>query len=1005
MGTLRNSVFLWRGRSLFLLLFCFAIGIASAQERTIKGKVTSAEEGPLPGVNVKLQGTLQGAVTDADGNYTITVPGPEAVLEFSYISYTSQTITVGAQSTIDVLLASAATSLGEIVVIGYGTQKRNEVTSAVASVKSDDFNKGNVNNAEQLIQGKVSGLSITRAGGNPNEGYNIRLRGLSTVGMSTQPLVVIDGVIGGSLDNVDPNDVESINVLKDGSGAAIYGTRGSSGVIIVTTKRGRAGTATVEYNGYVTMEAIAKTTDVMDAAEWRALSDETGLGTDFGSSTNWFDEITQTALTQAHNVSLSGGTEKTSYRASFNYRDGDGSIINTGYRQLNGRVNLTQKALKDKLTIDLNVGATDRKSEYGFAQAFRYASVYNPTSPVRSDDPEYEQYDGYFEQVLYDYYNPVQILEQDINEGKDRILNVAIKGAYEILPGLVVDAFYSLQSTNQQRGEYYDKNSYWVGMDRNGLANTRQDNGYSQLFEATGRWNGSLTSTIALNVLGGYSYQNFMYEGTSMSGGDFITDAFKYYNMAASQDFKNGIGTVNSYKNSNELVAFFGRANLNINNTFFVNASARYEGSSRFGADTKWGMFPGIGGGVELTKFLNVSSIDNLKVRVNYGVTGNQPSSSYLSLLRLGPNTTQNFLYNGVYSPVYEPVSNANTSLGWEKKGEFDAGIDFSFFGSKLFGSFDFYTRTTTDLIFQYEVPVPPNLDNTAWLNLGEIKSSGLELTLTWNVIEKNDFSYSTTITPSYSIENTLVSLSGEYNGAELNYGVRDLGGMGAPGQSAVPLVRAEEGEPIGQLLALVYDKIDEDGNLIFKDLSGPDGVPDGTIDALDRTIVGNGLPDFLFGWGNNFTYKNWDMNIFFRGAFGHDLINSYRGFYEVPNMIGSYNLPTTAKDMRNPTTGTLLNNSSGVLSSYHVENASFVTLDNMAVGYNFTLGQKSAFSRIRLYLAGNNLFYITKYKGVDPNPRYGDSEDNNNPLVPGVDRRDTWFRTRSVSFGANIVF
>jgi TonB-dependent starch-binding outer membrane protein SusC len=1004
MGTLRNSVFLWRGRSLFLLLFCFAIGIASAQERTIKGKVTSAEEGPLPGVNIKLQGTLQGAVTDADGNYTITVPGPEAVLEFSYISYTSQTVTVGSQSTIDMVLAPAATALGEIVVIGYGTQKRNEVTSAVASVKSGDFNKGNVNSAEQLIQGKVSGLSITKVGGNPNEGYNIRLRGLSTVGMSTQPLIVIDGVIGGALENIDPNDVESINVLKDGSAAAIYGTRGSSGVIIVTTKRGRAGTAVVDYNGYVTVEAIAKTTDVMDASEWRALSQELGSGTDHGYSTNWFDEITQTAVAQAHNISLSGGTEKTNYRASVNYRTGNGSIINTGYSQLNGRINLTQKALKDKLTIDLNVGATDRASKYGFADAFRYASIYNPTAPVRSDDPDFEKYDGYFQEVLYDYYNPVQILEQDINEGKDRILNVAVKGAYEILPGLSVDAFYSLQSTNQQRGQYYDKNSFWVGKDRNGLANVSGDNAYSQLFETTGHWNGNLTPTVALNVLGGYSYQDFMYEGSNMSGGDFLTDAFKYHNMGASKDFKTGIATVSTYKNSNKLIAFFGRANLNINNTFFVNASARYEGSSRFGADTKWGMFPGIGGGVELTKFLNVSSIDNLKVRVNYGVTGNQPQESYLSLLRYGPNVNQSFMYNGEYSPVYQPVSNANTDLGWEKKGEFDAGIDFSLFGSKLYGAFDFYTRTTTDLIFEYEVPVPPNLYTNAWLNLGEIKSSGLELTLTWNVIQNKDFTYSTTITPSYSLENTLVSLSGSYNGAELNYGVRDLGGMGAPGQSAVPLVRAEEGEPIGQLLAYVYEGVGTDGKYMFKDLSGPDGVPDGAIDALDRTIVGNGLPDFLFGWGNTLGYKNWDLNIFFRGVFGHDLINSYRAFYEVPRMIGSYNLPTTAKDMR-ASDGTWLDNSSGILSSYHVENASFFTLDNMALGYNFTLGQKSGFSKIRLYLAGNNLFYITKYKGVDPNPRYGDSEDNNNPLVPGVDRRNTWFRTRSFTFGANIVF
>jgi iron complex outermembrane receptor protein len=302
-------------------------------------------------------------------------------------------------------------------------------------------------------------------------------------------------------------------------------------------------------------------------------------------------------------------------------------------------------------------------------------------------------------------------------------------------------------------------------------------------------------------------------------------------------------------------------------------------------------------------------------------------------------------------------------------------------------------------------VPVPPNLFDQAMLNLGEIKSSGLELSLTWNAIQKDGFTYSTTLTPSYNLENTLVSLSGTFNGAELKYGVRDLSNMGSPGQNQAPLIRAEEGKPIGQILALKFKEIDEKGNFTFEDLSGPKGVPDGTIDSFDRTVVGNGLPKFLLGWGNDFTYKNWDMNLFFRGVFGHDLINSFRAFYEVPNVMGSYNLPKTAKDMRNAKTGVLLNNSSGLYSSLYVEKGNFVSLDNASLGYNFKLQKGGPFSKIRVYAAGNNLFYITKYKGVDPNPRYGDSEENNNPLQPGIDRRGTYFRTRSVSFGVNVVF
>jgi hypothetical protein len=337
--------------------------------------------------------------------------------------------------------------------------------------------------------------------------------------------------------------------------------------------------------------------------------------------------------------------------------------------------------------------------------------------------------------------------------------------------------------------------------------------------------------------------------------------------------------------------------------------------------------------------------------------------------------------------------------------GEFDAGFDFSLWKSKLTGSFDFYTRTTTDLLFSYEVPSPPNLYQQAMLNLGEIKSSGLELTLSFNAIQKADFSYNMTLTPSYNLENTLVSLSGTYNGAELKYGVRDLENMGSPGQNQTSLIRAEEGKPIGQIIAYKFQEIDATGNLIMQDLSGKDGEPDGKIDSFDRVVVGNGLPKLIIGFGNSVTYKNWDLNLFFRGVFGHDLINSFRAFYEVPNVMGSYNLPKTAKDMRNPTTGVLLNNSSGVFNSSHVEKADFVSLDNASFGYNFNMPKGGAFSKIRLYAAGNNLFYITKYKGVDPNPRYGDSEDNNNPLAPGIDRRGTWFRTRSVSFGVNVVF
>ncbi len=994
------SASLWKKGTSMLFIFGFAASLCFGQGRTIKGVVSSQDEGPLPGVNIVVQGTQQGTMTGADGSYTISVPGPESVLVFSFISYASQSVTVGDRTTINVTLVPELSTLNEVVVVGYGTQQRREVTSSIAQVKSDQFVKGSISDPVQLIQGKVAGLSISKPGGDPNAGFDIRLRGMSTIGANLGPLIVIDGVIGGDLSNVDPNDIESINVLKDGSAASIYGTRGSSGVILVTTKKGRAGTSAIEYNGYVTTEMVAKNVPVMDATEWRALSAETGLGTDFNSSTDWFDEIERTALSHTHNISLSGGTAQTTYRASVNYRDAQGIQIFSGFNQLNGRINFTQKALSDKFTLDLNLGATEKDYSPGFTEAFRYATIYNPTAPVTSTDSQYEVYNGYFQQVLFDYYNPVSIIRQNTRAGKNRIVNLSMKGTYELVKGFTVDAFYSTQVTGNLFGEYLNKYDYWGGMNRNGLATRNTDASRNRLFESTLHYTGDASSSFNVSALAGYSYQDFTYEGFYAQGGNFLTDNFTFNNLAAALDFKNGKGTITSYKNDNKLIAFFGRVNLNIASTYFLTASARYEGSSRFGTENKWGLFPAIGGGADISELINSSAIDNLKIRINYGVTGNQPSSSYLSILRLGPQG--NFFYGGNFISVYSPVSNNNLDLKWEKTGQFDAGFDFALFDSKFSGSFDFYTKTTTDLLWQYQVPVPPNLYNQAWLNLGELKSSGLELTLNWYVVGKPDFTYIVTLTPSYNLSNELVSLSGSYNGAELKYGRQELGDMGSPGQNQTPLTVVEEGQPLGQLLTYKFKEIDSDGKFVFEDTN-----EDGKIDASDRVITGNGLPKFLIGFGNAITYKKWDLNVFFRGVFGHDLINSFRGFYEVPNYITSYNLPKTAAEIRNPQ-GKLLNVSSGTLSSKYVENADFVSLDNMSLGYTFGLPAGGDFKKIRVYLAGNNLFYITGYTGVDPNPRYQDTENLgtlNSPLVPGVDRRNTWFRTRSFTLGANIIF
>jgi iron complex outermembrane receptor protein len=740
----------------------------------------------------------------------------------------------------------------------YIEQKERALTTSISELKYEEFNKGNINNPLQLIQGKVAGLAINKPGGDPNAIYEIRLRGLSTISCSLNPLIVVDGIIDGSLSNIDPNDIESITVLKDAASASIYGTRASSGVILIKTKKGKPGKSQVEYNFYGSAEKVARNPTAMNSTEWRALSEEVGTGTDYGENTDWFKQIEQTALSQTHNISVSGGSDKTTYRASVNYRAGEGVLINTGYSQLNGRINLTQNAFNDRLSIDMNMGATERESQYGFGETFHYASTYNPTAPVRSTDPEYVKYDGYYQNNLYDYYNPVAIAELDKNEGKNSIMSLSLKGTFKILPGLSVDALYSLQNISGTADQYYDSNELWRGFSRNGFASKQEDLSRNSFFETNAHYNSDLSEKINLRLSGGYSYQEFTNEGFATQAGNFLTDAFTFNNLNAALDYKNAYAEGTSYKNSNKLAAFFGQANLNFDNILFLTASARYDGSSRFGDNRKWSLFPAISAASDISKLFNTAGY--FKIRASYGITGNQPDQSYMSQQHLATYGYQ--FYNGNFIPSYHVASNPNPYLEREKKSEFDFGIDFSLFKSKINGSFDVYTQTAIDLLYRFQVPVPPNLYYEIWLNMGEIKSSGVELTLNYAAIAKSDFTYNISFCSSINSKNTLVSLSGSYNGQPVSNTETYLGYLGPRGGSNPGMLEVEEGQPIGQFMLPTFKEIDENGNLILVDTDN-----NGYIGYEDREVAGNGLPGFLLGIGNDFTYKKWDLGVFFRGV------------------------------------------------------------------------------------------------------------------------------------------
>ncbi|WP_304517699.1 TonB-dependent receptor domain-containing protein, partial [Cecembia rubra] len=494
---------------------------------------------------------------------------------------------------------------------------------------------------------------------------------------------------------------------------------------------------------------------------------------------------------------------------------------------------------------------------------------------------------------------------------------------------------------------------------------------------------------VNMALLGGYSFQEFFNQGSWMQAGNFLTDAFTYNNIGAALDFANGLAEVRSYADKNRLVAFFGRANFNYQDTYLLSISARYEGSSRFGANNKWGLFPAVSAGVNIANLVDITGVTALKFRASYGRTGTQPNQSYLSLLRFGRQG--NFFYNGQFVPSFGPISNPNPDLAWETKDEYNVGLDFVIFNNKLDGAIDYYTRVTTGMILPINVPVPPNLFPTTVLNIGEIQNSGLEVTLNYNAVQKSFFRWTTGVNFSTLSTNLRSLSSGDLSFGEVNY----RSNFGSPGQNLTQLIRIQEGGPLGQIWGPIFDGVNEDGSPRMKDLNGSGGYCNCNE---DRAQLGTAYPTFNFGINNSFSYKQWDLNFFFRGSVGHYLINSYRGFYE--NLEGTtvqnYNVVKTK--YYDPRITKAEYNSS------HVEKADFVILDNATLGYNFLLGPGRNVTRLRAFLSVQSPFMFTGYTGVDPEVRYLDTE-TNDPLAPGIERRATYFTTTITTIGVNLSF
>tara|TARA_E500000178_G_C17021423_1_gene755819 strand:+ start:2 stop:3025 length:3024 start_codon:yes stop_codon:yes gene_type:complete len=966
---------------------------ASVYAQSISGVVTS-EDGPLPGATVQIKGTNTGTSTDFDGNFTIAANDGD-VLVFSFVGFTTQEITVSSQDQITVSLA-ADNELEEVVVTGYGSQNEKEITSAVVQVTAEEFNKGPINQASQLLQGKVAGLSVYNKGGNPNSPATIRLRGLSTVGANVSPLVVVDGVVGASLDNVDPNDIESINVLKDGSAAAIYGSRGSSGVIIVTTKGGKSGELSLTYNGQLSSSSILNRIDIMDREEFIAAG-----GSDLGADTDWTEAVTRNAISQIHNIAASGGFNNTTFRISANIREKEGIVINTGFEQFNSRANISTRALNDKLKVDFNASFTQRQSSFGNPLVLKYATLFNPTAPIYTAGSPFFPGDsgdvigGYFETFgLFDSFNPVSIAEQHEQTGERMELNYNLSLGYDLTDYLDIQFRAARQTSKNNNRNYIPVTALQGGNalspTRRGLAEFEDNRFEFSLYEIFATYNLD-SDGFNMNITGGYSYQEDNFRNRGFGLGDFPDDSMDFsYNIDASQDLNNaGFITANSYRGpNNKIIAFFGRANVVIDDAIYVNASVRREGSTKLGEGNKWGTFPAFGIGADLNNYLG-TDFDQLKIRVGYGETGSLPGPTGLSQI------VYNFGYDSGGSGNTSQARAANPDLKWESKAETNLGIDFS--SGKFTGALDLYTRDISDFILETRVDVATYGFDRRFENSGKINTQGLELNLGYEVSDSyqtnvNLSTYKTTL-EEYVLENGDITAN-----------------LGSPGQNATNMVLIRPGEAIGQIWAPRFESVNADGSPKFADINNDGNLTTSqdkwNDEDADFETAGNGIPTLELGWSNNVSFGNWSVNAFFRGAFGHSLVNTFRAFYE-PRLASqsSYNFVNTS--LAEPTLTV------AQFSSLYVEKADFLKLDNLTVAYNFDMNEGSFIQAAQLSANIQNAFVITNYTGIDPEPALVDGGNivasgpvsGGNVLAPGIDRRTNYFTARTITLGLNINF
>lgn len=980
---------LWKkkmGYTTFFLLIFFT----SFAQKKIQGTVKDVNGVPMPGVNILEKNTSNGVLSDFDGNYEIVLKNQSSILLFDYMGFISQEVTTANKNKVDVMLTEDSEELSEVVVVGYGTQKKSRVTSAIASVKEENFTRGAITDASDLIRGKVAGLTINKGSGDPSSAPNISLRGISSLKGGSAPLVLINGVPGG-IDTVSPNEIASIDVLKDASAAAIYGTRGANGVILITTKTiNKEMAPTLTYSTFATVSNFGKKADFLNAGEIRNLLSQ-GVKlpyTDEGATTDWLDEISGSGFAQNHNLDVKGGSTRTNYVVNLNYVDQSGVFNNTSNQEYRFSFDVNHKMFNDKLKINLNLlnGTQNMGLSEGTAgYAYRQAMIRNPTAPV------YDTNGDYAETSRFQYYNPVAIINETKEKRNNTWQRFTTNITLDLLPGWDVGALLAKNKNTGLNGYAETKKHYSNTINgRNGVASRSTGATDRDYVELTSKYTKKFDKH-EFTVLGGYSYQYTVNEGFSASNFDFPTDAFSYNNLGSGNGLSDGNAGMASYKNDDKLIGFFGRANYNFNNKYDFLFSIRREGSSKFGDNHKWGNFPAVSAGWSINNesFLkDVSAINTLKIRAGYGETGVIPNDSYMSQTLY--NYSGYFFNDGKWVQGLVPASNPNPDLRWEKTAEINIGLDFGFFNNRISGSFDIYNKKTSDMLWDYAVPTPPYLYPSITANVGKMENRGFEILLNVIPVSTKDFVWNSSMTFSHN-KNKLTSLSNDLYSIDRNF--INTGGTGDP--IGFSTHRLEVGQSIGNFWGLKSVDITDDGKWIIETADGTRKTltPDLYNDD-NKQYLGNGVPQYYGGWTNTFSYKKFDLSVVLTGAFDFDILNSQRMFYENPTI--NYNMLSSAFDK---VYDKAVLNYNQTYVSYYLEKGDYVKVDNVTLNYNFDTTPFKFMSSMRLYLSGNNLAVFTKYKGLDPEIR------RNDPLAQGLDDRDKYPTSRSFTLGLNVTF